>query len=131
MYLKNGGKAGTHSWMATCDHETIGALSFVVAQVYEHEFRRHFKIIHSADAHLGTLRFAHLPVGTFLALLPKDEAMKTFATHVEIGIRAYKVFEELLNEKEKLSKAVASLNTVRRKGKANIQILEQPEDDCI
>jgi hypothetical protein len=49
---------------------------------------------------------------------------------VEIGIRAYKVFEELRNEKEKLSKAVASLNTVRRKGKANVHILELPEDDC-
>jgi hypothetical protein len=29
----------------------------------------------------------------------------------EIGIRAYKVFEELMTEKEKLSKGVASLNT--------------------
>ncbi|KAJ7889680.1 hypothetical protein B0H13DRAFT_2666158 [Mycena leptocephala] len=129
MYSKNGGKAGAHSWTAAC--ETIGALSFVVAQVYEHEFRRQFKIIHSADAHLGTLRFAHLPVGSFLVLLPKDEGVKQFPTHMEIGVRAYKLFEELQGEKVKLSKAVASLNTVRRKGKADIHILELPEDDCV
>jgi hypothetical protein len=61
MYSKNGGKARAHSWTAAC--ETIGALSLVVAQVYEHEFHRQFKIIHNADMHLGTLRFAHLPVG--------------------------------------------------------------------
>ncbi|KAJ6545247.1 hypothetical protein B0H19DRAFT_1075591 [Mycena capillaripes] len=123
------GKAGTHSWTATC--ETIGALSFVVAQVYEHEFRRHFKKIHNADVHLGIMRFAHLPVGSFVALLPKDEAVKSQHNHVEIGVSAYKIFEELTDGKEKLSKAVASLNTVRRKGKANIHIMELPEDDCI
>jgi hypothetical protein len=55
-------------------------------------------IIHTADVHLGTLRLAHLPVGSFLALLPKDEAVKPFHTHVEIGVRAYKLFEELQHE---------------------------------
>jgi hypothetical protein len=88
-------------------------------------------IIHTADVHLGTLRLAHLPVGSFLALLPKDEAVKPFHTHVEIGVRAYKLFEELQHEKEKLSKAIAGLNTVRRKGKTDIHILELPEDDCV
>ncbi|KAF7335957.1 hypothetical protein MSAN_02309100 [Mycena sanguinolenta] len=129
MYSKSGGKAGTHSWIATTD--TIGSLSFLVAQVYEHEFRRRFRTIHRADALLGTIRFAHLPVGSFLALLPKDEAVKSFPTHIEIGARAYKIFDDLVAEKEQLSKAVASLNTVRRKGKANIHVLELSEDDCI
>ncbi|KAJ7150342.1 hypothetical protein C8R46DRAFT_1358417 [Mycena filopes] len=129
MYSRSGGKTGGHSWAETC--ETIGSLSFVVAQVFEHEYRRHFKIIHNADAHLGILRFGHLPVGSFLALLPKDEGVKTFQTHVEIGFRAYKLFEEILSEKEGLARGVASLNTVRRKGKADIHILELPEDDCV
>jgi hypothetical protein len=31
----------------------------------------------------------------------------------------------------KLSKAIAGLNTVRRKGKTDIHILELPEDDCV
>jgi hypothetical protein len=50
---------------------------------------------------------------------------------VEIGAQAYKLFEELQGEKVKLSKAVASQNMVRRQGKADIHILELPEDDCV
>jgi hypothetical protein len=99
--------------------------------VYEHEFRRQFKIIHNADVHFGTLRFVHLPVGSFLVLLPKDEGVKPFPTHVEIGVQAYELFEKLQGEKVKLSKAIARLNTVRRKGKADIHILELPGDDCV
>jgi hypothetical protein len=49
----------------------------------------------------------------------------------QFGIGAYKVFEELITKKEKLSKAAASLNMVQRKGKANTHILELPEDDYI
>ncbi|KAJ7749977.1 hypothetical protein B0H16DRAFT_1460997 [Mycena metata] len=41
-----------------------------------------------------------------------------------------KILEDLMAEKEGLAKAVASLNTVWRKWKANIHILELPEDDC-
>ncbi|KAJ6493128.1 hypothetical protein C8R45DRAFT_1073149 [Mycena sanguinolenta] len=126
MYSKTGGKTGTHSWIATTD--TIGNLSFLVAQVYEHEFRRRFRTIHRADALLGTIRFAHLPVGSFLALVPKDEAVKA---HAEIGVRAYQIFDGLVAEKDQLSRAVASLNTVRRKGKTNIHVLELSEDNCV
>jgi hypothetical protein len=50
---------------------------------------------------------------------------------VEIGVWAYKLFEELQGKKGKLSKAAASLNTVQRKGKADIHILELPEDRCV
>ncbi|KAJ6520786.1 hypothetical protein DFH09DRAFT_1331613 [Mycena vulgaris] len=74
---------------------------------------------------------AALPANSFLALLPKDELVKTFHNHVEIGAQAQKIFGELVAEKEVLAKAVASLNTVRRKGKANIHIMELPEDEYI
>jgi hypothetical protein len=50
---------------------------------------------------------------------------------VEIGVQAYKLFEELQGEKVKLAKAIASLNTVWKKGKVDIHILELPEDDCV
>lgn len=129
MYTKNGGKAGTHAWTPTC--ESLGALSFVVAQVYELEFRRRFKMIPMRTSALGTACFGHLPANSFLALLPKDESVTTFQTHVEIGPRAQLIHRELLAEKEVLAKAVASLNTVRRKGKADIHIMELPEDEYI
>ncbi|KAJ7776539.1 hypothetical protein DFH07DRAFT_731901 [Mycena maculata] len=127
MYSKNGGKSGAHSWTPTCS--TIGALSFLVVQVYELEHRRHFKVIPHCTAALGTVRFEHLPANSFLALLPKEESIKTLHNHVEIGLRAHKIFEELVLEKDVLAKAVSSLNTVRRKGRANVHIMQLPEDD--
>ncbi|KAJ7934634.1 hypothetical protein B0H13DRAFT_1854936 [Mycena leptocephala] len=37
---------------------------------------------------LGTLRFAHLPANSFLALLPlEDDTVKCFPGHLEIGLR--------------------------------------------
>jgi hypothetical protein len=130
MYSKNGGKAGAHAWVPTCD--TIGALSYMVVQVYQHSYRRQFKLVNRNYAALGTLRFAHLPSNSFLFLLPqgKDtEAVKVFRDHVEIGVMAQRVFDELRAEKEMLGKAVASLNTVRRKGKENVNILEMEEEE--
>ncbi|KAJ7178444.1 hypothetical protein C8R43DRAFT_1117832 [Mycena crocata] len=128
MYSKNGGKAGTHSWVPTC--ETIGGLSFILVQVYEHEYRKRFKIIHDRHSALGTVHFSHLPSGSFLALLPKEEGVKTTHNHVEMGPRGQAIFEELKNESAALAKAVASLNTVRRKGQSNIHITELSEEDC-
>ncbi|KAJ7443169.1 hypothetical protein B0H11DRAFT_2092942 [Mycena galericulata] len=58
MYSKNGGKAGAHSWVPTCD--TIGSLSYLV-----HSYRRQFKFIDRNYAVLRTLRFAHLPPNSF------------------------------------------------------------------
>ncbi|KAJ7047219.1 hypothetical protein C8F04DRAFT_1172952 [Mycena alexandri] len=50
--------------------------------------------------------------------------------HIEIGVRARKVLNELVAENLPLETAVASLNTTAwRKGKVNIlNILELPED---
>ncbi|KAJ7603936.1 hypothetical protein B0H17DRAFT_968528 [Mycena rosella] len=119
MYSKNSGKAGAHSFTQGC--QNIGALSYMFFQTYEHSYRRQFKNIRRRDSALGTLRFAHLPSNSFMAIVPCEantpEDVKIFASHIEIGLGGYKVFEELTAEKELLCKRVASLNTVRRKGK--------------
>ena len=60
-------------------------------------------------------------------MLPVD-GTKVFSNYVEIGLVAYNIFEDLLAEKELLCKAVASLNTVRRKGQQHISVVEVPED---
>ncbi|KAJ6579400.1 hypothetical protein B0H10DRAFT_1958754 [Mycena sp. CBHHK59/15] len=129
MYNKNGGKAGTHAWTPTS--ESIRALSFVVVRVFELEFRRRFKVIPKHASVLGTVCFAHLPANSFLALLPKKEPVKIFQSHLEIGPRAHTMSQEIAEETVLLAKAAASLNTVRRKGKANIHIMELPEDEGI
>ncbi|KAJ6592279.1 hypothetical protein DFH09DRAFT_906614, partial [Mycena vulgaris] len=134
MYSKNGGKAGAHSLAHSC--ESIGALSYLFVQTYEHSYRRQFKNTRRADLPLGAIeRFAHLPSNYFLAILPMEanegESVKIYAKHVEIGLRAYAMFESLVAEKELLCKAVATLNTVRRKGKIDISLAEFPEDDWV
>ncbi|KAJ7923902.1 hypothetical protein B0H13DRAFT_1864521 [Mycena leptocephala] len=59
----------------------------------------------------------------------EDEAVKCFPGHLEIGLRAQKIFDELGMETQALGKAVASLNTVRRKGKTNVNIIYIEEDE--
>jgi hypothetical protein len=134
MYSKGGGKAGVHS--IAHRSESIGVLSYLFVQTYEYGFRRQFKNTRRSDLALGTInRFAHLPSNSFLALLPTEEnnkaGVKVFPNHVEIGRRAYDLFEGLMAEKELVCKAVASLNTVRRKGQKNISLAEVPEDDGV
>jgi peptidoglycan/LPS O-acetylase OafA/YrhL len=43
--------------------------------------------------------------------------LKAMALAIIIGVSVYKILEQPANEKEKLLKAVASLDAVRRKGK--------------
>ncbi|KAJ6520686.1 hypothetical protein DFH09DRAFT_939631, partial [Mycena vulgaris] len=134
MYSKAGGKAGAHSLAQRC--ESIGALSYLVVQTYENSYRRQFNNTRRSDLALGTIdRFAHLPLNSLLALLPTEEngtePVKIFSNHVEISLRGYKLFETLMGEEMLLCKAVASLNTVSRKGKTNISLVELPEDDAV
>jgi hypothetical protein len=60
-------------------------------------------------------------------MLPAD-GTKVFSNYVEIGLVVYNIFEDLMTEKELLCKAVASLNTVQRKGQQHISLIEVPED---
>jgi hypothetical protein len=127
MYSKSGGIAGAHSEVPTCD--SIGSLSYLVVQVYQHSFRRQFRLIHRGHETLGTFHFAHLPSNFILAVIPiKDALIKGFRDHVEIGVHAQKLFDHLFTEKEGLATAIASLDTVRRRGKSNINIVELDED---
>jgi len=130
MYSKNRGKAGAHSWVA--DTGNIGALSYIVMQLYKHSHCRQFEMVHYLHAGLGTFQFGHLPSNSFLALIPAATgAVATFRTDVEVSVAGMKIHEELVQEKLDLAKAVASLNTIRCKGKANISIFALVEEDGV
>ncbi|KAJ6452394.1 hypothetical protein C8R47DRAFT_1083753 [Mycena vitilis] len=49
--------------------------------------------------------------------------------HVEVGMRGENLFNELTQKIKALGTAVASLNTVKRKGKANADLMDLEEDD--
>ncbi|KAJ7110933.1 hypothetical protein C8R44DRAFT_742708 [Mycena epipterygia] len=76
----------------------------ILLRVFELEFRRRFKIIPKHASALGTICFAHLPVKLFLALLPKEEPVKIFQSHLEIGPRAHIMFQENAEETVLLTK---------------------------
>jgi len=128
MYSKNGRKAGAHSWVA--DTGNIGALSYIVMQLYQHSHCRQFKMVHHLHTGLGTFRFGHLPSNSFLTLiLAATGAVAMFQTHIKVGVAGMKIYKELVQEKLDLAKAVVSLNTVWHKGKANISIFTLVEED--
>jgi len=54
-----------------------------------------------------------------------------FRTHIEVGVASMKIYEELVQEKLDLAKAVARLNTIWLKGKANISIFTLVEEDGV
>jgi hypothetical protein len=54
-----------------------------------------------------------------------------FRTHIEVGVASMKIYEELVQEKLDLAKAVACLNTIWLKGKANISIFTLVEEDGV
>ncbi|KAJ7903142.1 hypothetical protein B0H13DRAFT_1882206 [Mycena leptocephala] len=111
----------------------VGIGNDSVLETYENSFRRQFRNTRRSDLPLGTInRFAHLPSNSFLTILPAGgTSVKIFSNHVEVGLRVYNIFQDLVAEKELLSKAVASLNTVRRRGKQHISLVEIPEDDGV
>lgn len=106
----------------------------MAVQLHQHLYRRQFKCTDHNCAVLGTLRFAHLLANSFLSILPQEdvpETVKEFRQHVEIGPRGQKIFDKLSMELEVLAKAVASLKTIRRKGKANVNLLDLEEEEDI
>ncbi|KAJ7260772.1 hypothetical protein C8J57DRAFT_1514702 [Mycena rebaudengoi] len=66
--------------------------------------------------------------GDHTALITNTTFAQFVRNKLEIGAHAHKLFEVLYDERDALATAVVSLNTVRRKGKANINILELDED---
>jgi hypothetical protein len=78
---------------------------------------------------LWGLQYGHLPSNSFLALL--SNSTTTFRAHIEVRAAGYKLYDELVKDKDKLIMAVRSLNTIRRKGKENVSILSLVEEDGI
>ena len=127
MYSKGGGKAGAHAYIQAAD--TIGSISFVLAQTYEHAKGRTFRRIHSATAMVGVSRFAHIPPGSVLFRVPdKVTQMNNF---VDLSSASTLKFNELLREKKELLWAATVLNTVQRRGAKNVNIVDLDDDDDV
>ncbi|KAJ7192601.1 hypothetical protein GGX14DRAFT_578036 [Mycena pura] len=128
IYSKAGGKAGAHAFIEEAD--TIGSVSFVLAQTYEHAAGRTFRRVHSTSVMVGVSRFAHLPSGSILFRVP-DKVTQGKQNFVELSSATTLKFKELLTEKKELLWAATVLNTVQRRGADNVNIVDIEEDDDV
>nr|GAT49565.1 predicted protein [Mycena chlorophos] len=133
MYAKKGGKASAYSFIRETD--SIGSVFYLFLQSFQHLRLRDFRKVPQQHAALGSvLRFAHATAHSFLRLLPRKKSgsveVTQFDGHIWIGLEAYNTFKSLNDEREKLAKAVATLNAVRGKaGTKNIQEIEEEDEE--
>ncbi|KAJ7458018.1 hypothetical protein B0H11DRAFT_1738037, partial [Mycena galericulata] len=122
-----GGKAGRHDWVPQVSG--IGKISYILAQTFEHSSGRSFRRIHRASSMLGVSRFAHLPPGSILVQVP--DKVKLTAAMAEVSRNTAILLQTLKDELPGLIRMVTKLNTVQRKGKGNVNILDIEEEDCV
>ncbi|KAJ7211697.1 hypothetical protein GGX14DRAFT_362399 [Mycena pura] len=125
IYSKGGGKAGAHAFIPEAD--TIGSISFVLAQTYKHAGGRTFRRIHSNASMIGISRFAHLPSGSVLLRVADKVVLK--GNFAELSSGTTSKFKELISEKKELLWAATVLNTVQRRGAENVNIVDMDGDD--
>lgn len=128
MYAKGAGKGGNHSWVSSA--ESIGSLSYLVVQLYEHVNQRTFQSTHRQYRSMALSRIAHIPSNSFLVAVPTD-SVKIAGDCVIVTQETLTEFKELVAEKEGIVKAVTSLNTVHRKGQKNCNVLTMEEVDDV
>ncbi|KAJ6632560.1 hypothetical protein B0H10DRAFT_1938152 [Mycena sp. CBHHK59/15] len=110
MYSKGGGKELTPGFRL--------ARASAVSHISQF---RHINILIVDNSRLHTVVMQ--PWEPCVRLPTGADTVKMFWDHVEIKVGAHKIFDELMMEKEVLAQAVTSLNTVRCKGKANLNLL--------
>ncbi|KDQ60091.1 hypothetical protein JAAARDRAFT_45943 [Jaapia argillacea MUCL 33604] len=119
MYEKGGGKNGKHAWVSSSS--TIGAISYLAVQLWHqsHASPRQFRGVHGNLSAAGLIRFAHLPPGSFLSIIPDPSAsvnVKDGGRILDLTAACYAtLFSKLLEEKAALVTAVKKLNNPRRK----------------
>ncbi|KAJ7204642.1 hypothetical protein GGX14DRAFT_368541 [Mycena pura] len=121
------GKGGKHDYVSSVD--SVGRISYVFVQTFMHSAGRMFQRLHSASASLGISRFAHLPAGSIILRVPDKVKLKENVAEVSTAM-ALK-YRELKSEQEELIKMVTALNTVQRKGQANINIMDVNEEEDV
>ncbi|KAH7907094.1 hypothetical protein BJ138DRAFT_1015078, partial [Hygrophoropsis aurantiaca] len=114
IYAQGGGKSAPHSWQP--EVKSIGAVSYIAMQVYEHAFFQKFRAIHQKTAFLQSFTFTHLMSDQFLWRL-QDESISLTpdGRTLDIGQLSFNVYTELCKILPALLNAAKSLGGARRK----------------
>ncbi|KAJ3554974.1 hypothetical protein NM688_g2825 [Phlebia brevispora] len=117
LYCRSGGKGVTHSWQA--EAASIGAVSYVVLQLYEAVLANRFRAIHRHVLGLQTFTFAHVPSDHFLRTLPGSQSLSADRRTLQLDHIASNIFQTLDTPQSKsaIRKAVEALDKARRRSK--------------
>ena len=77
MYKKSGAKGTKHSW--TSSTTSIGAISYLAVQCYQHTRQRQFRALECVVTR--TTQFTHLPSLAFLCIVPQGMIRRSASTH--------------------------------------------------
>jgi hypothetical protein len=120
MYEKSAGKAARHAW--TSKSTSIGAISYIAVQCYEHTRQRRFRPMECAATR--TARFHHLPAFAFLCLVPQSSVRHTSSgssDFIELQPGAFcDIFHLLLSERYAVLSAASGLLVPTRKNRLEI-----------
>jgi hypothetical protein len=115
IYSQGGGKVATHSWQS--DTRSIGAVSYLVMQLYEYAHHRTFRAVHQRNATLQVFVFAHLPADHYLRLLPGKPQLAPDGRTLNIDEDAIRVFTELRAKERQVLLAVQALRAARKRAR--------------
>ncbi|KAI0669608.1 hypothetical protein C8Q78DRAFT_977184 [Trametes maxima] len=117
LYTRSGGRVGFHSSQQSV--KSIGLLSYVVVQVFEHSYLRKFRAIHEDLFALQTVRFLHIPADNVLLRLPADCTFSVDKRTLEVDATGYDLFTRLSSAKALpgILEAVKLLTNARRRAR--------------
>ena len=114
MYSQSGGKGSTHAWLS--DSTSIGAISYLVVQIYEYAYHCNFRTVHqwNTTLHVGT--YALLLSNWFLHILTATPTLSQDGHTLTIEETQIQVFNELWGKLQDVLKAVKAIVAAQKKG---------------
>ena len=116
MYSQSGGKGSTHAWLS--DSTNIGAISYLVVQIYEYGYHRNFRTVHQRNAALHTGTYALLPSDLFLRTLDATPSLSQDSRTLTLDDKHLQIFNELRVNLQDILMAVKAIVAARRKGRS-------------
>ena len=115
MYSQSRGKGSTHAWLS--DSTSIGAISYLVVQIYEYAYHRNFRTVHQRNATLHVGTYALLPSDRFLRILTATPTLSQDGRTLTVEETQIQVFNELRGKLQDVLKAVKAIVAARKKGR--------------
>lgn len=107
----------------------IGAVSYLAMQLYEYGHHRLFRAVHTCNAALQVITFAHVPSDLFLCLLPGAPSITPNGLSLSLAEDAFIQYTDLASQTKQIGLAVKALQTARRKGEKAGELNDESEGE--